>query len=436
MSKLYTLRRISAACILITVCMLCTAPALAADFSGSGTANDPYLIQSNADMKKLAELVNAGNADYSAAHYLLTTDLALEEEEWTPIGLSPKIISMTVSFEGVFDGNGKSITYSIEKPAANFAGLFGCNSGTIKNLNIKCFISGVYDDVVLYAGGICGMNLQGTIENCEAAAEIHIVSDAAYAGGIAGYDAGGVIKDCSAEVILSAKTLGDDDVGVGGIVGDTFGSVIDCTVSGSVFADGDESVYAGGVVGSTHSDSTVSGCTANAAVTAAGTSDDMYAGGIVGDNHGLVFGCEVKKTKISAECIGEGWTYTYAGGIAARNYADIKDSKSAADVSAFSSMIPAEDNDNWPQVLVGGIAGYSEGLLENCLTSGTVSGEAEGEVFSDAVVGVNDGTVKNCSAEGGNTEDDFTPSDDTAESPAPLFGIIGGLCAALVLRRR
>ena len=435
MLKSHTFRRFSAVCILIAVCMLCTASASAAEFSGSGTANDPYLIQSNADMKKLAELVNAGNADYSAAYYLLTTDLALEDEEWTPVGLSPKIISMTVSFEGVFDGNGKTITYSIEKPAANFAGLFGCNSGTIKNLNVKCKISGIYDDVVLYAGGITGMNLQGTIENCMVSANIDVVSEAVYVGGVAGYDSGGLIQDCFADVELFTESIGDGDVGVGGIVGDTFGTVTNCDAFGTVYAAGEESVYAGGIAGS-NSIKEITYCTTDIDVTVAGISDDMYAGGIVGNNHALISNCEVMRAGITATCTGEDWTYTYAGGIAARNYAEIKDCKSAADVSATATSVPADDNDNWPQVLVGGVAGYSDGLLENCITTGSVFGKAEGEVFSDPIVGVNDGTVKNCSADGGNMEDDFTPSDDTAESPAPILGIFGGLCAALVLRRK
>ena len=430
MSKSPTLRHISAVCILIAACILCAAPVSAAEFSGSGTADSPYLIQSNADMKKLAELVNAGNAYYSKAHYLLETDLALEKEEWVPIGSS-----MSKAFSGVFDGNGKSVTYIIEKPASRFAGLFGSNAGTIKNLEVKCLISCVQDDVILYAGGICGMNLQGTIENCMVGCEIHVLGNTVYVGGIAGYDSGGLIQDCSAEVEISAESLSDEDVGVGGIVGDTFGTVTLCNAYGTIYANGAESVYAGGIAGS-NSIEEISSCTAGVQVTAAGTSDDMYAGGIVGNNHALVTGCEVLKVKISAECIGEGWTYTYAGGVAARNYDEVIDCTSAADVSAFSSMIPSDDNDNWPQVLVGGIAGYSEGLLEDCLATGTVFGEAEGEVFSDPIVGVNDGKMKNCSAENGNVSDDLTPSDDTAESPAPILGILGGLCAALVLRRR
>ena len=435
MSKSYTFRRISAVCILIAVCMLCTASASAAEFSGSGTAGDPYLIQSNADMKKLAELVNAGNAGYSAAHYLLTTDLALDDEEWTPVGLSPKIISMTVSFEGVFDGNGKSITYIIEKPASNFAGLFGCNSGTIKNLNVKCIISGIYDNVVLYAGGITGMNIQGTIENCMVSANIDVVSEAVYVGGVAGYDSGGMIKDCYAEVELFAESIGDGDVGVGGIVGETFGTVTNCEAYGTVLANGEDSVYAGGIAGS-NSIEEISSCNTGVDVTVIGISDDMYSGGIVGDNHGLVFDCEVMGAGITATCTGEGWTYTYAGGIAARNYAEIRDCIASADISATTTSVPAENNDNWPQVLVGGIAGYNDGTIKNSTTSGTVSGKAEGEVFSDPIVGVNDGEIKNCSAEEGSMNDNPIPSDDATESPVPILGILGGLCAALVMRRK
>ena len=430
MSNSYTLRRISAVCILIAVCMLCTAQVSAAEFSGSGTAGDPYLIQSNADMKKLAELVNEGNADYSAAYYLLTTDIALEDEEWTPVGNTGR-----TDFAGIFDGSGKTVTYIIEKPSSRFAGLFGSNAGTIKNLNVKCIISGVYDDVVLYAGGICGMNLQGTIENCVVSANIDVVSEAVYVGGAAGYDSGGLIKECFAEVELFAESIGDGDVGVGGIVGETFGTVTNCEAYGTVLANGEDSVYAGGIAGS-NSIEEISSSTAGVDVTVIGISDDMYSGGICGQNHGLITDCEVKRSGITATCSGEDWTYTYAGGITARNYGDIENCITSADVSATATSVPAEDNDNWPQVLVGGIAGYNDGTIKNSTASGTVLGKAEGEVFSDPIVGVNDGTVKNCSAEDENMEDDLTPSDDTAESPAPIFGILGGLCAALVMRRK
>ena len=427
-----TIRRIFAISILLGICLLFTSPA-AATFSGSGTADDPYLIQSNTDMKQFAELVNAGDAEYCAAHYLLTTDLALEDEEWVPIGLSPKVISMTISFEGVFDGNGKTISYSIEKPAGHFAGLFGCNSGTIKNLNVKCSISGVYGEIVLYAGGICAMNLQGTIENCVISANIDVVSTTTYAGGVAGYDSGGLIQGCSIEGEIFAESL-SEDVGVGGIVGETFGTVADCNADGTVYASGEESVYAGGVAGSNMMEA-ISSCTSSVDVTAYGTSDDMYAGGIVGQNHGVVTDCTVTRSGITATCYGEGWTYSYAGGIAARNYAEIMDCESTADISATATSIPADDNDNWPQVLVGGIAGSNDGTIQNCISRGLVSGEAEGEVFSGDITGVNDGTVVKSSAEDA-PADDYTPSDDAAESPAPLAGILlGGLCAVFLRRK-
>ena len=431
MTNTRTIRRILAAGILLGVCLLLASPAAAA-FSGSGTDADPYLIQSNADMKKLAELVNAGDAAYSKAHYKLTTDLALEGEEWIPIGNT-----MGKNFAGVFDGNKKTVTYTIEKPETRYAGLFGCSSGTIQNLEVKCLISAVFDDVGLYAGGIAGMNFAGTIQSCAASAEIHVLSDAVYAGGIAGYDSGGVIQDCSAEVKLSAESLDDDTVGVGGIVGDTCGMVKACSAGGYVYANGAESVYAGGIAGVSWNKE-ISQCSTGVSVTAAGTSDDMYAGGLVGMNQGVVAESSVTKTDVKATCTGEGWTYTYAGGITGRNYDDgmISECSSAAKVSASASSIPAEDNDNWPQVLVGGLAGYNCGTIKSCSSTGSVSGEAEGEVFADALVGLDEGTVKDCSAKEG-AMSDYTPSDDSAESPMPVLGMaLGGLCAVLVLRRK
>lgn len=431
MSKSSTLRHISAVCILIAACILCAAPASAAEFSGSGTADNPYLIQSNADMKKLAELVNAGNADYSKANYLLTTDLALEDEEWVPIGSS-----MSKAFSGVFDGNEKSVTYSIEKPASKFAGLFGCNSGTIKNLNLKCTISGTYDDIVIYAGGVCGMNLQGIIENCMIYAEIDVASEAAYAGGVAGYDSDGLISQCSAEVEIFAEAL-EDDVGAGGVVGETYGTVKMSGAVGSVSAKGAESVYVGGIAG-TSTMQEITGCDAAGTVSAEGTSDDMYAGGLVGMNQGIIDDSDVKRMKVSAICSGEGWTYTYVGGITGRNYdsGEVRNIEVEAEVFASASAVPSDDNNNWPQVLAGGLAGYNEGTFESCVSYGSVSAKADGEVLSDALIGLNEGEMKDCRTEKAPSSSN-TPSDDSAESLAPLAGVLlGGLCAALLLRRK
>ncbi|MCL1832395.1 MAG: leucine-rich repeat domain-containing protein, partial [Oscillospiraceae bacterium] len=63
-------------------------------FGGEGTASSPYLIQTAADLAKLAELVNAGNNDYKGQHYTLTDDIDLSGygkiwnggKGWEPIG--------------------------------------------------------------------------------------------------------------------------------------------------------------------------------------------------------------------------------------------------------------------------------------------------------------------------------------------------------------
>ena len=56
-------------------------------FSGSGTAADPYLIASAADLKQLAADVS-NDKPYSGAHFKLTADIVLggSSDPWTPIG--------------------------------------------------------------------------------------------------------------------------------------------------------------------------------------------------------------------------------------------------------------------------------------------------------------------------------------------------------------
>ena len=60
---------------------------------GSGTSTDPYQIATGAQLAFLAQQVNAGDAKYTSAYYVLTADIDLgnnltNNKEWTPIGES------------------------------------------------------------------------------------------------------------------------------------------------------------------------------------------------------------------------------------------------------------------------------------------------------------------------------------------------------------
>ena len=94
-------------------------------YDGDGSAATPYQIKTVEDLKTLATEVNEGNA-YSGKFFELTTDLDLEEAEWTRIGNDKKL------FSGTFDGKGHSISnFKISESSTatdgtqNGVGLFG-----------------------------------------------------------------------------------------------------------------------------------------------------------------------------------------------------------------------------------------------------------------------------------------------------------------------
>lgn len=94
---------------------------------GSGTTEDPYVIENVNDLKDLATKVNSKTADpnggyYKTKSYILKSDIDLKGEEWTPIGYydSLELVDCTTnySFQGEFNGNGytiKNLTYPITK---------------------------------------------------------------------------------------------------------------------------------------------------------------------------------------------------------------------------------------------------------------------------------------------------------------------------------
>ena len=107
-----------------------------------GTKNNPYEINTAADLAGLASLVNAATSTSFAGKYIvLTNDLDLNNEDWTPIGgvASGKI------FKGIFDGQEHTISnLNTEDNYKSNNALFGNAQGTsdnerveIKNLTVE-----------------------------------------------------------------------------------------------------------------------------------------------------------------------------------------------------------------------------------------------------------------------------------------------------------
>ena len=155
---------------------------------GAGSsASNPVLIQSAAQLAYLAQETNKGTAgggsDYSGVYFKLTSDIDLNNNEWTPIGWHSTNTNNR-HFKGNFEGYGHSITnlkISTAKSGTT-AGLFGAiNSGYVKNLAIS-------SGSITWggsAGGVVGSNFSGTISGCSNAAYIKGTS---YVGGVTGYN--------------------------------------------------------------------------------------------------------------------------------------------------------------------------------------------------------------------------------------------------------
>ncbi|MBO4428729.1 MAG: hypothetical protein J5832_02130, partial [Clostridia bacterium] len=216
--------------------------------TGSGTADDPYKIGTAAQLAEFRDIVNGTHMTAeknAAACAVLTADVDLGGEEWTPIG--------TDSYTGTFDGQGRSIKGLYVSNQYMYFGLFGCvgEGGTVKNLTVGGTIntqdaSTSSEDVK--AGGVVGFLSKGTVENCRSTVTVTVVSDPAYilAGGVVGHTTKGTITNCCATGAVSASGGGDANI-AGGVVGYNIqGSVTNCCATGAVSASGSsEDNYAG-----------------------------------------------------------------------------------------------------------------------------------------------------------------------------------------------
>ena len=226
--------------------------------SGTGSANDPYLITNRAELAYLAKQVNSGE-DYNGNNFALTADIDLSAYYWTPIG------SDTNPFNGNFDGRGHCVSgLKVMKgetvSGSAYAGLFGCAPvGILRNLGVRLADAGIQanstGDAIAYVGGIAGY--AHNIFNCYVVGEGTIRASSSgegnnsYAGGIVGNLApDGSLTNCYATVNVKVEPKGQ--VFVGGIVG--YGSskstISHTYATGDVeTGTGDYYRYAGGICG-------------------------------------------------------------------------------------------------------------------------------------------------------------------------------------------
>lgn len=249
---------------------------------GDGTQDNPFQIETAAQLAYFAKTVNEGEA-YLYKYIVLTADIDLANKEWTPIG------NHSNPFKGNFNGNNHTVTGMQISGELDRVGLFGeCIKfnvdSAIKNITVKdsviCGINFV-GAIVGYAeginiencrsigntingktdvGGICGKIGGYSVGKVSQCYNSSTVTGRGRVGGIAGM--GGIAENClnTGEITIIDKAYQSACGGIFGIFDDTTTSarVTACVNLGKV--SGGESF--GGIVGKTETSSTghISNC--------------------------------------------------------------------------------------------------------------------------------------------------------------------------------
>lgn len=121
-----------------------------------------YEISTGAELAWLAAQVNNKNV-FSGKTVMLTADIDLGEQEWTPIGKNFR--KNGKSFQGTFGGNGHIVTgLQISSGNAENVGLFGpISKAIVKNLIVEGNVNMPNGSTI---GGIVANNSGGTVQNC------------------------------------------------------------------------------------------------------------------------------------------------------------------------------------------------------------------------------------------------------------------------------
>ena len=175
-------------------------------------------------------------------------------------------------------------------------------------------------------------------------------------------DQGGEVHDVKVECEIYSKR----DY-VGGIAGENYGLIENCTVTASITEDDND--YVGGIVGRNTGFGTVKGCTVSGTIQGLATA--TYLGGIAGKNeydkglggtlyHGKITNCWVS-ADVTSECSSSIYA-AYLGGIAGYNQGYIQYCCMTGDVTNTGS-----------NSRVAGLVGYNNSDVKHCTFYGTVT---------------------------------------------------------------
>ena len=225
------------------------------EWSGSGTAQSPYIISSVDDLNLLSIRTNGGTHPYSDTCFKLGDNITYTPSTtWDDASSTEHNFTAIAGFNGHFNGN--SHTISGLRIFANDN--YHDQNGLFTNLGSNAYIENL------------------TISNARIAGQTQV-------GAIAGYvNSGATITNCHVTGTVAVHAWGHTLENHGGIVGYNHGTITNCvseaTISRGNYVYGSENV--GGIAG--YNDGTLSG---NKVFNANLTATDHY-GAIAGLNNG------------------------------------------------------------------------------------------------------------------------------------------------------
>ena len=301
--------------------------------SGDGSSSNPYQISTAAHLYWFAGLVNGtltdGTAKNTAACAKLTANITVNSgvlksdgiinsgsfTAWTPIGQG------TNSFNGTFDGNGKTISgLYLDNADMDYIGLFGFSYGTIQNVGVvdsyfhgKSYIGGIcgfsygkimfcYSKSYLYGaninvGGVCGANVSGaTITNCYHIGTIYDWEP--NVGGVCGYNFGGNISYCYHAGNMEHANVSNS----GSVCGNNTGTITKCYYDKDICSVG--GINRADAAGQAEGKTTVQFTSGEMAMALQGSQSGTVWGQTIGtDSYPVIGGAKVNCGYLVNDCI-------------------------------------------------------------------------------------------------------------------------------------
>ncbi|MBP5498368.1 MAG: hypothetical protein J6X81_03240, partial [Muribaculaceae bacterium] len=235
---------------------------------GNGSMTSPYIINTVADLRQLAEDVNNGNT-YEGKYFNQYYDIDFGGEKLMPIGgkkyevYDPTVGAFTNgerAFLGHYDGYYKQIkNVNIIQPDDFIsAGLFGCISSEAV---VECVL--ISGNTTISGTGNCGA-IVGTLAGLATVKKCHVSSDVVVQveqgaptttnysyGGVAGLvaKANSTIEECSSQALVTDQAIAGKRVG--GLVGRNQGKIKNCYSLGRVASVGTRGNFVGDNTGGT-----------------------------------------------------------------------------------------------------------------------------------------------------------------------------------------